>query len=83
MEIADTKSMCFGESQKLVKKIFTDYQAYKKQEKICPISLFNEADAVIGNRKSAGWSCRGFTFTEDLDVLPFFEIPKDAVTTLK
>ncbi|WP_157505045.1 ATP-binding protein [Flavobacterium tegetincola] len=56
VEIADTKSMWFGESQKLVKKNFTDYQAYKKQEKICPILLFNEADAVIGKRKSAGSS---------------------------
>ncbi|CAM4161685.1 ATP-binding protein [Flavobacterium antarcticum] len=56
VEIADTKSMWFGESQKLVKKIFTDYYEYKKQEKICPILLFNEADAVIGKRKNAGSS---------------------------
>ena len=56
VEISETKSMWFGESQKLVKKIFTDYYEFKKQEKVCPILLFNEADAVIGKRKSAGSS---------------------------
>lgn len=54
VEISETKSMWFGESQKLVKKIFTDYYELKKQEKVCPILLFNEADAVIGKRKMAG-----------------------------
>ena len=56
VEISETKSMWFGESQKLVKKIFTDYYDFKKEEKICPILLFNEADAVIGKRKMAGSS---------------------------
>ena len=28
-------------------------------------------------------SKRGFAFTEELDVLPFFEIPQDAVTSLR
>jgi hypothetical protein len=54
VEIAETKSMWFGESQKLVKKIFTDYYDFKKDEKVCPILLFNEADAIIGKRKNAG-----------------------------
>lgn len=56
VEISETKSMWFGESQKLVKKIFTDYYNFKKTQKICPILLFNEADAIIGKRKSAGSS---------------------------
>ena len=56
VEISETKSMWFGESQKLVKKIFTDYYDFKKEEKVCPILLFNEADAVIGKRKMAGSS---------------------------
>ena len=51
VEISETKSMWFGESQKLVKKIFTDYYKFKKQEKVCPILLFNEADAIISKRK--------------------------------
>lgn len=56
VEISETKSMWFGESQKLVKKIFTDYYKFKKTQKVCPILLFNEADAIIGKRKSAGSS---------------------------
>lgn len=56
VEISETKSMWFGESQKLVKKIFTDYYTFKKTQKVCPILLFNEADAIIGKRKSSGSS---------------------------
>lgn len=56
VEISETKSMWFGESQKLVKKIFTDYYNFKKTQKVCPILLFNEADAIIGKRKNAGSS---------------------------
>lgn len=51
VEISETKSMWYGESQKLVKKIFTDYEEAKEKEKRCPILLFNEADAIIGKRK--------------------------------
>jgi len=56
VDISETKSMWFGESQKLVKRIFTNYEEFKKTEEKCPILLFNEADAVIGKRKSAGSS---------------------------
>ena len=56
VDISETKSMWFGESQKLVKKIFTEYDEMKRSEELCPILLFNEADAIIGKRKSAGSS---------------------------
>src|SRR5690606_855946 len=56
VDISETKSMWFGESQKLVKNIFKTYQQYQKTEALCPILLFNEADAVIGKRKAAGSS---------------------------
>ena len=56
VDISETKSMWFGESQKLIKKIFTQYEDMKKTEKLCPILLFNEADAIIGKRKSPGSS---------------------------
>lgn len=56
VEISETKSMWFGESQKLVKKIFSDYYTFKQTQKVCPILLFNEADAIIGKRKNAGSS---------------------------
>lgn len=56
VEISETKSMWYGESQKLVKKIFTDYEEAKEKEKRCPILLFNEADAIIGKRKVGSYS---------------------------
>ena len=56
VDISETKSMWFGESQKLVKKNFTDYQDFKESERKCPILQFNEAGAVIGKRKEAGSS---------------------------
>ena len=54
VDISETKSMWFGESEKRIKKIFDTYRSYLKTCKIAPILLFNEADAVIGKRKVAG-----------------------------
>lgn len=56
VDISETKSMWFGESQKLVKKIFTDYKNLMNTQKNCPILLLNEADGIIGKRKVAGSS---------------------------
>jgi len=52
VDISETKSAWFGESQKLIKKVFRDYQSLIKKEKKCPILLFNEADAIISKRKT-------------------------------
>lgn len=54
VDISETKSMWFGESQKIIKKIFSDYKQLLKMEKQAPILLFNEADAIISRRKAAG-----------------------------
>src|SRR5690606_12267088 len=51
VEISQSKSMWFGESEKIIKRIFTDYNAYAKECKLTPILLFNEADAIISKRK--------------------------------
>jgi hypothetical protein len=51
VEISQTKSMWFGESEKVIKRVFTTYQDYARQCEVCPILLFNEADAVISRRK--------------------------------
>src|SRR5690606_17096928 len=56
VDISETKSMWFGESQKLVKDIFTQYKTLVKKEKICPILLFNEADGLISKRKAVNSS---------------------------
>jgi SpoVK/Ycf46/Vps4 family AAA+-type ATPase len=54
VDISESKSMWYGESEKRVKKIFDTYRAYLKTCEIAPILLFNEADAIIGKRKEAG-----------------------------
>src|SRR5690606_22421057 len=53
VEISQSKSMWFGESEKKIKRIFTDYRAYAKECKQTPILLFNEADAIISKRKDS------------------------------
>ncbi len=48
--------MWFGESEKRIKQIFTDYNAFTKDCERMPILLFNEADAIISKRKEIGSS---------------------------
>jgi AAA+ superfamily predicted ATPase len=56
VDISETKSMWYGESEKRIKGIFETYRSRLKTSQIAPILLFNEADAVIGKRKEAGKS---------------------------
>ncbi|MBO4628380.1 MAG: ATP-binding protein [Treponema sp.] len=55
VDIADSKSCWFGESEKLIKKIFTNYKSLcktcKSHNENTPILLFNEADALIQKRR--------------------------------
>jgi AAA+ superfamily predicted ATPase len=51
VNISQCKTMWFGESEKLIKKIFTDYKHYAKNSIHKPILFFNEADAIISKRK--------------------------------
>lgn len=51
VDISQTKSMWFGESEKLIKKVFTDYERVCKQCLLKPFLLFNEADAILGKRQ--------------------------------
>jgi len=50
VEISQTKSMWFGESEKIIKKVFTDYATYAEKCAKTPILFFNEADAILGKR---------------------------------
>ena len=52
VDISEAKSCWYGESQKLVKGIFTDYKKLCDEEKRKPILLFNEADALLSSRRS-------------------------------
>lgn len=51
VEISQTKSMWFGESEKLIKKVFTDYERASKHSSLTPILIINEADAILGKRQ--------------------------------
>ena len=59
--ISETKSMWFGESEKLIKKVFDSYRQMVEKSKIAPILLFNEADAIFSTRKQVGNSAVGQT----------------------
>lgn len=51
VDISATKSMWFGESEKTIKKVFTDYKYICEKSTLTPILLFNEADAIFSKRK--------------------------------
>ncbi len=51
VDISATRSMWFGESEKIIKGIFNDYKSLTKKQIFAPILFFNEADAVISKRK--------------------------------
>jgi hypothetical protein len=50
VEISSAKSMWFGESEKLIKGIFDNYQKLQQGSTATPILLFNEADGIFGRR---------------------------------
>lgn len=54
VEISQSKSMWFGESEKIIKQIFIDYKACAKECERTPILFFNEADAIISKRREVG-----------------------------
>ena len=56
VEISQSKSMWFGESEKIIKRIFTDYNSFAKECIKTPILFFNEADAIFSTRREVGTS---------------------------
>jgi AAA+ superfamily predicted ATPase len=56
VDISKLKSMWFGESQKIIKKLFDDYYKYMETQDNIPILFFNEADGVINKRKESNSS---------------------------
>ena len=54
VDLSASKSMWYGESEKIVKEIFTRYRNLCKRRKIKPILLFNEADGLFSKRKDSG-----------------------------
>ncbi|MBQ3750030.1 MAG: ATP-binding protein [Bacteroidales bacterium] len=52
VDISAAKTCWYGESQKRVKAIFTNYRKMCEKEKLKPILLFNEADALLSSRQN-------------------------------
>lgn len=52
VEVPQIKSKWVGESEKNIKALFDDYRKLVELSKVAPILFFNEADALIGTRKS-------------------------------
>lgn len=52
VDISETKSMWFGESEKRIKEIFDRYRGYVRDYDPAPILLFNEADTVLSCRRT-------------------------------
>ena len=50
VNISEMKSKWVGESEKKIQGVFTKYEAMVRKYDICPILLFNEADAIINKR---------------------------------
>ena len=53
VDISSTKSCWFGESEKLIKKVFKKYEDICEHSEKRPILLFNEADAIFSKRKDS------------------------------
>lgn len=54
VNISETKSKWFGESERLIKEVFDRYRNLCKDAENKPILLFNEADGVFSTRKQIG-----------------------------
>jgi hypothetical protein len=65
VDISNTKSCWFGESEKKIKEVFNTYRYAVENSEIAPILMLNEADAVIGKRKEFYGSSRAVDQTEN------------------
>jgi SpoVK/Ycf46/Vps4 family AAA+-type ATPase len=65
VDIAESKSKWFGESEKQIKEIFSKYRTAVEKLDVAPILLFNEADAIIGKRQVLDEVKRGVGQTEN------------------
>ena len=52
VDVPQIKSKWVGDSEKNIKALFDSYRQQVKKMPLAPILLFNEADAIIGTRKS-------------------------------
>ncbi len=69
VDLSQTKSMWFGESEKKIKEIFNQYRALLSYSQKTPILLFNEADGVFGARRELKDSSTSQTFNTMQNIL--------------
>jgi len=65
IDIANTKSKWFGESEKQIKALFDKYRSCVRNYEVAPILLFNEADAIFGKRRFLSENYNGPAQTEN------------------
>jgi len=54
VEISQSKSAWFGESEKIIKTIFAEYKSFAAECERTPVLFFNEADAIFSKRREIG-----------------------------
>lgn len=67
VDLSQTKSKWFGESEKVVRKIFDDYSVLLKDRDVEPILFINEADGFFGRRVELG--NRGTTSDQTMNTI--------------
>jgi len=65
VDLSQTKSMWFGESEKQVKKIFDDYRELLQTTTHIPILFVNEADGLFSKRLDIGAKSSGVSQTQN------------------
>jgi len=65
IDISNTKSKWFGDSEKQIKAVFDKYRTCVKNRVITPILLINEADAIFGKRRLLNNEHSGSAQTEN------------------
>ena len=65
VDISSVRTKWYGETEKLVKKVFTDYKDFVAQSAKTPILLFNEADAILSVRSELGADSTSVSKTEN------------------
>lgn len=51
VEASKIRSMWVGETEKNIRKVFSEYREAMRRFEPCPVLLFNEADAILGKRQ--------------------------------
>lgn len=66
VDLSETRSMWFGESEKNVRRIFEQYRDALKTSPTEPILFINEADGLLSRRLDIGKTAQSITHTQNL-----------------